>query len=537
MTDAIPTSPWPPGWREAALASLPGPWDVIVIGGGITGAGILALAARMGLRALLLEQADFGSGTSSRSSKLVHGGLRYLKQMQFRLTHESVREREYLLAAAPGLIRSLPFLYPIYKGDRPGARVIEFGLSLYTHMAPTAGGYRTLDPVDLLMLAPGLRQGGLERGYLYTDAQTDDARLVLRVLADALRASEGRCLALNYAAVVGLLRSGDRVRGVQVRDEETGRGWEVEAGVVINATGAWADRLRPTPDKRRHLRPLRGSHLFFRPERFPVYQAIALIHPDDHRPLFVYPWEGVILLGTTDCDHRLPLEEPGITAAEADYLLRAAQTYFPDLELGPADVLSTQAGVRPVVDTGKANPSAERREHVIWIEDGLLTVTGGKLTTFRLIALDALTAAHELNPDLPQPRGDLPVFEPTPVSLLPGCDRQRSARLWGRYGAAASEVVNAGSLALIPDTPYHEAELIWAARHEAVVHLDDLLLRRLRLGILRADGGLGLLPRVRDLLPWDTPRWQAEVSRFEAIHRRSHGLPEGWGRKEGAEGV
>lgn len=534
MTDALLTSPWPPDWREAALSSLPGPWDVIVIGGGITGAGILALAARMGLRALLLEQADFGSGTSSRSSKLVHGGLRYLKQMQFRLTHESVREREYLLAAAPGLIRPLPFLYPIYKGDRPGARVIEFGLSLYTHMAPTAGGYRTLDPVDLLMLAPGLRQRGLERGYLYTDAQTDDARLVLRVLADALRASEGRCLALNYAAVVGLLRSGDRVRGVQVRDEETGRGWEVEAGVVINATGAWADRLRPTPDKRRHLRPLRGSHLFFRPERFPVYQAIALIHPDDHRPLFVYPWEGVILLGTTDCDHRLPLEEPGITAAEADYLLRAAQTYFPDLELGPADVLSTQAGVRPVVDTGKANPSAERREHVIWIEDGLLTVTGGKLTTFRLIALDALTAAHELNPNLPRPRGDLPVFEPTPVSLLPGCDRQRSARLWGRYGAAASEVVNAGSLALIPDTPYHEAELAWAARHEAVVHLDDLLLRRLRLGILRADGGLGLLPRVRDLLPWDTPRWQAEVSRFEAIHRRSHGLPEGWGGKEGA---
>lgn len=530
MTDAVPSSPWPPDWREAALAALPGPWDVIVIGGGITGAGILALAARMGLRALLLEQADFGSGTSSRSSKLVHGGLRYLKQMQFRLTHESVREREYLLAAAPGLIRPLPFLYPVYKGDRPGARVIEFGLSLYTHMAPTAGGYRTLDPVDLLMLAPGLRQRGLEKGYLYSDAQTDDARLVLRVLADALRAGEGRCLALNYTPVEGVLRSDGRVRGVQVRDAETGRTWEVPGEVVINATGAWADRLRPGPDRRRHLRPLRGSHLFFRPERFPVYQAIALIHPDDHRPLFVYPWEGVILLGTTDCDHRLPLEEPGITAAEADYLLQAVQTYFPDLELGPADVLSTQAGVRPVVDTGKANPSEERREHVVWTEDGLLTVTGGKLTTFRLIALDALTAAHELNPDIPRPRPDLPVFEPTPATLLPGCDRRRSVRLWGRYGAAAPEVVAAGSLAPIPDTPYHEAELVWAARHEAVVHLDDLLLRRLRLGILRVDGGRGLLPRLQELLPWDAARWQAEVSRFEAIHRRSHGLPEGWRR-------
>ncbi len=529
MKDAIAFSPWPPGWREAARSSLPGPWDLIVIGGGITGAGILALAARMGLRGLLLEQADFGSGTSSRSSKLVHGGLRYLKQMEFRLTRESVREREYLLAAAPGLIRPLPFLYPVYKGGRPGARMVALGLSLYTHMAPTAGGYRTLDPVDLLMLAPDLRQRGLEKGYSYTDAQTDDARLVLRVLADALRAGKGRCLAFNYATVVGLVRSAGRVRGVQVRDEETGHAYEIPAGVVINATGAWADRLRPGGNKQR-LRPLRGSHLFFRPERFPVYQAIALLHPDDHRPLFVYPWEGVILLGTTDCDHRLPLEEPRITTAEADYLLRAVQTYFPDLELGPADVLSTQAGVRPVVATGKANPSAERREHVVWVEEGMVTVTGGKLTTFRLLALDALTAAHELNPDIPPPHADLPVLEPTPPTLLPGCDRHLSARLWGRYGIAAPAVMAAGSLDPIPDTPYCEAELVWAAQHEAVVHLDDLLLRRLRLGILLADGGLRLRPRWQALLPWDTQRWQAEVSRYQDLHRRSHGLPEGWGQ-------
>ncbi len=527
MKSPVASSPWPPGWREAAWSSLAGPWDLIVIGGGITGAGILALAARMGLRALLLEQADFGSGTSSRSSKLVHGGLRYLKQMQFRLTRESVREREYLLATAPGLIRPLPFLYPLYEGDRPGKRLLELGLSLYTHMAPTAGGYHTLDPVDLLMLAPDLRQRRLEKGYRYTDAQTDDARLVLRVLADALRVGEGRCLALNYAAVVGLLRTGGRVRGVQVRDEETGHAYEIPARVVINATGAWADRLRPGGHRQR-LRPLRGSHLFFRPERFPVYQAIALIHPDDRRPLFVYPWEGVILLGTTDCDHRLPLEAPRITAAEADYLLRAVQTYFPDLELGPADVLSTQAGVRPVVDTGKANPSAERREHVIWVEEGMVTVTGGKLTTFRLLALDALAAAHELNPDIPRPHADRPVLEPTPTALLPGCDRHLSARLWGRYGTAAPAVVAAGPLEPIPGTPYYEAELAWAAQYEAVVHLDDLLLRRLRLGILCADGGLELLSRWQALLPWDASRRQAEVSRYRAIHRHSHGLPEGW---------
>ncbi len=530
------SSPWPPGWREAAWSSLPQPWDIIIIGGGITGAGILALAARMDLRVLLLEQGDFASGTSSRSSKLVHGGLRYLKHMQLKLTRESVQERQYLLHAASGLVTGMNFVYPVYEGDSPGAWMIELGLGVYTRMSSGAGGYRELQAVDLLMLAPGLRQRGLESAYLYGDAQTDDARLVLRVLHDALLAGQGQAVALNYARVVGLARANGRVAGVQVRDLLTGNEAEATASVVINATGAWADHLRGMVGAGPRLRPLRGSHLFFPHDRFPIYQAIAMLHPDDGRPVFAYPWEGVVLLGTTDVDHKTDLDaEPGISAAEAGYLLRAAQSYFPDLGLTPADVISTQAGVRPVVDTGKTDPSAETREHVAWAEQGLLTVTGGKLTTFRLIALDALAAAREMNPDLPKANDRLPVLEAVDATQpLPDLDprlaRRLAPRLWGRYGAAAPALVahSPDLLTPIPGAPYLWAELAWSAQHEAIAHLDDLLLRRFRLGILLPDGGQGLVPRLGALSGWDEARWLAESERYRQVWRQAHGRPSDW---------
>lgn len=215
-------SPWTAGWREETWARLNSPWDLIIIGGGITGAGILSLAVRSGVRALLLERGDFASGTASRSSKMVHGGLRYLKHMQIKLTRESVRERQQLLAAGPGLIEPLGFIYPIYEGERPSPWIVGVGLGIYTHLAPDAGDYRRLDEVDVGMMAPGLRTRGLERAYHYMDAQTDDARLVLRVLHDGLIAGQGRAAALNYASVIGLLKKGERVKGAAVRDETTG---------------------------------------------------------------------------------------------------------------------------------------------------------------------------------------------------------------------------------------------------------------------------------------------------------------------------
>jgi glycerol-3-phosphate dehydrogenase len=529
-------SPWEPGWREEAWARLPDPWDLIIIGGGITGAGILALAARNGVRTLLLEKGDFASGTSSRSSKMVHGGLRYLKNMHIKLTWESVRERQRLLAAAPGLVDPLGFIYPIYEGEHPSPWVMGIGLGIYTRLSPDAGDYQRLDEFDIGLLAPGLKTRKLERGYRYMDARTDDARLVLRVLHDGLRAGEGRAAALNYAAAVGLLKAGGRVSGVAVRDEETGRTAEARARLVINAAGAWSDEMRREVGAPKRLRPLRGSHLYFSLDRFPVYQAVAFSHPDDGRPVFVYPWEGVALVGTTDVDHGRPLdEEASVSAEEADYLLRAVQSLFPGLELAKRDVLTTQAGVRPVVDTGRADPSAESRDHVIWAEGGLLTVTGGKLTTFRLIAVDALREAHRMQPDIPEPDAEAQALEAfDPRQAIPVLDGETAKRFWGRYGAAAPQLAARFPELLqgIPGTPYLWAELAWAAGHEPVRHMDDLLLRNFRFGILLPDGGESLLPAMKSLLRerlgWTEERWNEEAGRYRRIRAAAHGLPKGW---------
>jgi glycerol-3-phosphate dehydrogenase len=529
-------SPWEPGWREDTWGRLKDPWDLVVIGGGITGAGILALAARSGLRTLLLEKADFAAGTSSRSSKMVHGGLRYLKNMQIKLTRESVRERQRLLAAAPGLVDTLGFIYPMYEGGHPSPWVMGIGLGIYTRLSPDAGDYQRLDEVDIGLLAPGLKTRGLERGYRYLDAQTDDARLVLRVLHDGLRAGRGKSVALNYAAAVGLLKNRNGVSGVAVRDEETGETSEVRAQLVINAAGAWADELRRDVGGQKRLRPLRGSHLYFPLEKLPVYQAVAFSHPDDGRPVFVYPWEGVALVGTTDVDHTRPLnEEAAISAEEADYLFRAVESHFPGLGLAKRDVLTTQAGVRPVVDTRRSDPSAESRDHVIWREGGLLTVTGGKLTTFRLIAADALKEAHRMEPRIPDPDAGASALEAlNPGRQIPGIDAEIARRFWGRYGEAAPHLAAhfPDLLRPVPGTPYLLAELAWAAGCEPVCHLDDLLLRRFRFGILLADGGESLLPSfeplLREPLRWSKERWNEEAGRYRRIRAAAHGLPEGW---------
>ena len=544
-------SPWAPGWRSKAWKKIDKHWDLIVIGGGITGAGILAVAARSGLRVLLLEKGDFGSGTSSRSSKMIHGGLRYLKQMQIKLTRESVHERQYLLKACPGLVEPMGFVYPVYESDRLSPWLVRIGLGVYTRLSPEAGGYQRLNELDISLMAPGLRVHDLSRGFHYTDAQTDDARLVLRLLHDGLASSEGRSVALNYCAVNGLLKEGDKVTGVRIKDEAAGQSADILGSVVINSTGAWADELRKKVGKKPRLRPLRGSHLFFKLERFPAYQAVAFSHPDDGRPVFVYPWEGVTLAGTTDVDHKLPLsDEPTISVKEADYLLRAVQAAFPDLELKKEDVISTQAGVRPVIATGKKEPSAESRDYAVWIEHGLLTVTGGKLTTFRVSAVDALKEAHKLEKRIQEPTNEAKVFDEVdalsqarasevfdsikPGFSLPGIYSSLARRMIGRYGDAAARIASlpAELLKNIEGTPYLWAELAWSLENEAVCHLDDLLLRRFRLGIILPDSGQSILPKlkniVHDKLGWDERRWRSEVERYNRIREIAHSVPKEW---------
>ena len=513
--------------RERTWEALHTPWDIVVSGGGITGAGIFREATRLGLRTLLLEQRDVAGGASSRSGKLVHGGLRYLRQGQFRLTWHAARERERLLRDTPGLVADLGFLLPVYSA--PQRLLLALGLTIYDLMA-VAWHHRYLDRSAFELLAPHVRKQGLHGGFWYLEAQTDDARLVLRLIREGVRAGG---MALNYAAVEGVcrLRTG-RVTGVIVRDRLADRTAEVQARVVINATGPWADGLRAQVGGRPRLRLLRGSHLLFPAWRFPLAQAVGFWHPVDRRPLYAFPWEGVTLVGTTDVDHSRDLgAEPRITPAEVDYLLEALRHQFPYLDLAESDVLATFAGVRPVVGTGKQPPSREPREHVVWEEEGLLTVTGGKLTTFRILAHDALRRARR-RLDLPRRVSRRAPLLGTPVVDLPGdLDRDARLRLLGRYGAEAQELVAAANpeeLTPISGTPFLWAELRWAATREAVVHLDDLLLRRVRLGLLLPQGGLSLMDRirvvVRPALEWDDRRWEAEVRRYAEIWREAYGV-------------
>jgi glycerol-3-phosphate dehydrogenase len=310
----------------------------------------------------------------------------------------------------------------------------------------------------------------------------------------------------------------------------------IRARVVFNATGAWADRLRSEVGGTARLRPLRGSHLVFPSWRFPLAQAVSFCHPIDRRPVFAFPWEGVTLVGTTDVDHDRSLdEEPAIAAAEASYLLAAVRLRFPALDLGPQDVVTTYSGVRPVVGTGKADPSKESREHVIWNEDGLITVTGGKLTTFRLIALDALHAARSVIPGLEQRLAVPRVFDPPPADGLtaPGLSSAQVERLTGRYGTDAPQLVAAahpGELERIPGTDALWAELRWAARSEAVVHLDDLLLRRVRLGLLLPRAASSTFPRLREIcaeeLGWTDRQWDEEEQRYTDLWEGCYRLPQ-----------
>lgn len=525
---------WYPGWRNHVWDKLARPWDVIIVGGGITGAGILRQAARLGLRVLLLEQHDFAAGTSSRSSKLVHGGLRYLRNAQFRLTYESVRERERLVQEGNGLIMPLGFLSASYAHDHVPRWMFGAGLAAYDLIAGRwrHDGYSSR---QLRQICPFLNPTGLAGGYIYRDAQTDDARLVLRVIREGVRAGG---VALNYARVEELLRRQDgQVCGVALRDlspEGQGRTLEAPAAVVINATGAWADTLRMRLGQERRLRQLRGSHLVFESHRLPLGQAVSFMHPVDSRPIFAIPWEGVTIFGTTDVDHGEQLTmDPIISAAEADYLLEGLRWAFPALDLSARDVLGVWAGVRAVVDTGQANPSKESREHVLWLENGLLTVSGGKLTTFRLMANQALALLQTRWPWTqvkvgPERVLDLAAAEPAPAQLpLPGW-----TRLHGRLGddlPGLLATARPGELTPIEHLPALWAEVRWAARAEGVVHLEDVMLRRVRLGYTLPQGGAAQLARVRAIvqpeLGWDDARWEAEERAYRCLIAQAYSLP------------
>lgn len=514
------------------LQDLDNNWDLVVVGGGITGAGIFREAVRMGLKVLLVEQRDFSWGTSSRSAKLVHGGLRYLKEGRFLLTRESVQARERLLKEAPGLVEPLEFLMPVYGEFGPGKWALEAALSLYDLMAHRRH-HRFYSPENFLGLAQHVRKEGLKGGFRFQDALVDDCRLVLRVIDEGIQC--GGC-ALNYTSVTELVRNTrGETAGVAIEDVETGATRELSARAVMNATGAWAERLHPSPKPNLHLRPLRGSHLVFPAWVLPLEHANSFYNPIDKRFIYATPWEGAILFGTTDVDHREDLEEePLITQEEVSYLMESVRWFFPDLDISLNKCLSTYAGIRPVLSEGKLPPSKESREHVVWVDKGLVTVTGGKLTTFQKLAWDTLATAKSVLPELQIKGRREPLFANTPeksprdYGVAPDVLR----RLYGRYGKGADEILETASsddLTAVPNTHTLWAELPYVAAREQVRHLSDLLLRRVRIGLLCPRGAREYLNRVQSLctsaLGWNEQRWEWEKAMYIENWESAYSVP------------
>ena len=534
------TQQWTQGWRERIVPELPKhSWDLIVVGGGITGAGVILEAAKRGWRCLLVEQNDFAWGTSSRSSKMVHGGLRYISQGQFALTRDSVRERQLLLDHESGLVDPLPFLYPFYQGEFPGRWVFTGILWLYDFFAGKSL-QQFHPPWQVPMLVDGLQQDNLKGASQFQDAVTDDVRLVMHVLAEAR--ALGACVVSHVRVlerVYSVAGAGQqrRVSGVRIEDTLTGEQLELSCQALAQATGVWTDAAGLS-QQQQHIRPLRGSHLLLPSWRLPVSYSISFKHPEDGRLLFIFPWEGATVIGTTDIDHHDDLnQEAAISQTEVDYLLAGCAKVFPRAQITAADVLSTWSGVRPIVvknTGGKHKPSDESREHVLWVEPGCVSLAGGKLTTFRLLALEMLQACSAFNGCSMQetaPASELSAPGPEDECLA-GLPVSRQRRLYGRYRAnwsAFCAVFKQVGAQQVGDTPIFWAELAYACEHELVIHLDDLLIRRSRFGLLLAQGGFALLEQVRELcqprLGWDDQRWAQEQQRYLTIYQQFYSLP------------
>ncbi len=540
--------------RQQALAPLARsePWDMLIIGGGITGAGIAREAARRGLAVLLIEQKDFAWGTSSRSSKMVHGGLRYIASGDYKTTLLSVRERERMLTEAGGLVNEMHYVMPHYKGKFPPPWIFNTLLRVYDKIAGKRY-FKYFKKDAFLRLNPNIKQDKFLGASQFSDAITDDSRLVMRVLDEAIHDGAH---AINYLKAESLITNEQGlVVGATLKDtasNNSNQTFDIHAKVVVSATGAWADTLRMQAREQteqsfnKQIRPSRGSHLVVSQQRLPTSQAYTFLHPADKRAVFVYPWENRTVLGTTDLDHP-PLndEEVGITSAEVDYLLAATNSLFDDTDLNREDVISTWAGVRPLIaDSGngkRVSPSKEKRDHSVWLDNNLVTVSGGKLTTFRLIALDVLAKCQEvldLDDSATQnlnTNSDQVFNNPMPThakfATLPKPLQQRLQGFYGLQIDTLLELAHEEDLAYVTDSNTIWAEIRFAARFEQVIHLDDLLLRRTRLGLILPHGAMTPLISARlklicqNELGWDEQKWQQEVARYTELWQRYYHLP------------
>ena len=569
--------------RERYLERLSSePFDLLVIGGGITGAGVALDAAGRGLRTALVERGDFAAGTSSRSSKLVHGGLRYLQQKEFRLVYEALAERQRLLRLAPHLVKPLPFLIPVFASGVAGkarARAYARGVGTALWMYDATGGarigklHKRLSRREALELMPDLDGRHLAAGFLYYDARVDDARLTLTVAKTA--ASLG-AVTVNRVEATGLLRESGRVAGAVLTDRLTGTRIEARAAVVVNAAGVWADELRAMDEgtNPRSIRPAKGVHITLPAGRPALDIAAVLSVPGDRRSVFVIPWGDRIYVGTTDTDYDGPLEDPQCTAADIDYLLGALNAWVTK-PIGRHEVLGAWAGLRPLVGGaglagGRDGPGAgggagqpttpasktadlSRRHAVRVAPSGLVTIVGGKLTTYRAMAEDTVDEAvrvmrlhtsgsgRERRPRLRVPdsrSGSTPLFgaegyeeltqEGAPQRL--GLPADVVAHLAGRFGghaqAVAAIVRDRPELGerLVPGLPYLKAEAVYAVRYEMALTLEDVLSRRTRALLLDVAATAGAAPSVAELmapeLGWSEEERDRQVETFLALVER-----------------
>ncbi len=546
-----PTTSLSPAYRSETLETLDGgEFDVIVIGGGITGVGCALDAASRGLSVALIEQRDLASGTSSRSSKLIHGGLRYLEQFHFQLVREALHERALLRQSiAPHLVWPVPFIYPLEHHVWERAYV-GAGVTLYDGLAKL--GHSTLprqwhlSHEELVRVFPGIKKDAFVGGIRYYDAGTDDARFVVAVARTA--AQEGAHI-LTSARVTGFLRDGDRITGVTATCLETGRQISTKARVVINATGVWTDSVELLAgDTGTEVTASKGIHIVVPKDR--IDSSVGFITKTKTSVLFLIPYDDFWLIGTTDTPWDLDLDHPAASRSDIDYVLEQVNRVV-ETPITHDDIVGVFAGLRPLV-TGSSESTAKlSREHSITEpEPGLITIAGGKFTTYRVMAEDTVDRACEAV-DIPVP--------PTRTHQIPlvgavgyralckdketlasryGLSVKQIERLLRRYGSETTDLLDTavddpGLLQTVPSGPYLEAEVRFAVEHEAALHLDDVLTRRTRLSIESLDRGIDAAPVVADImagiLGWDEATVKRELEHYEArvaAERESQKMPD-----------
>ncbi len=524
-------------------------WDLLIVGGGIVGAGALLDAASRGLRVALVEQDDIASGTSSRSSRLIHGGLRYLQQFRVGLVREALDERARLLRLAPHLVRLEEFLFPLYGPPVVTRAFYTTGMTMYDVLgsAKSGGRHRQLSTDGALEYAPNLRRAGLRGALVYHDAMEDDARYTLAVVRTAIAHAYGAAVAVTRVRATAPLRDGDRVVGAVLTDALTGSTIEARATTVLDATGVWASLPeRPFGTGSISVLPSRGSHLVIPRDRIPARGGMTLRIPG--RVAFLVPWPRHWLIGTTDKPYHGAVERPAASAEDVDEILGTVNGAL-DIELSRDDVVGTYAGLRPLIaPSDSASTVKVSREHRVSVEGaGLVRVSGGKYTTYRVMAADAVDAV--LGPAeakrRPSATAELPIIGAATLADLgtlagriadaEGIGAAAASSLVERHGTDAEAVLAAGAALgrnrpLAGGFPYLESEVAWAVEHELAQTLDDVLARRIRIAPELRDRGAGIAPRVAEImgeaLGWDAARQADEVATYLDLAHRQFDVPQ-----------